>query len=241
MGDITAGTQPEVKEVTPEAKTPPAATPEKTVPESEYKNLQREISKREARIQELEKSHTSVVEIKDEVAKLREDNAALYDYVTAKLTQESETVPIKSKQDALRAEREARERDRISQDTIAAHQMAVNTLLKTAAINPEDEKLELARTYWKAGDFEKSVSEVRRIANEAKVSKDNTDLDTLVEERVRTGLDKALTDAGLKKFPSGQPSGQSGDYKELRQRYIENPRDPEVRKKWLAIRNSVNK
>lgn len=232
MGDITKGL-----EVTPEAK---VETPEKKfVPEEDYKNLQREVSKRETRIRELEAGNSSVIEIRDESAKLREDIAALYDYVATKLTSETGTeAPIKSKQDALRTERETRERERISQSAVAVHQSTITNLLAESGIDKDDSKLELARAYWKAGDVEKSVSEVRRVTGETKASKDTTNIDALVEERVNARVEKALTDAGLKKFPGGQPAGQSANYKELRQKYIDNPYDKEVREKWLKVRNS---
>ena len=231
MGDITKG----LKEVTPEVKAEVKAveekveTPEKVVTFKEYQDLQREVSKRETRIRELEEGHASVREIREEVAKLREEQAGLYDYVASKLTQDEVVKP--NKLDALRAERQ-------TQSVVSQHRAEVDNLLKDSGIDPNDAKLELARAYWKAGDFEKSKSEVRRVSNEAKVSKDTTNIDALVEERVNARVEKALTDAGLKKFPGGQPAGQSENYKELRQKYIDNPYDREVREKWLKVRNS---
>ena len=220
-------------EVTPKvevkAEEPKVETPEKKfVPEEEYKNLQREVSKREARIRELEESHASVKEIKEELAKLREDNASLYDYVAGKLTQD-ETAEKPNKLDALRAERQ-------TQTVVGQHRAVVDNLLKDSGIDPNDAKLELARAYWKAGDLEKSVSEVRRVTSEAKVSKDTTNIDALVEERVNARVEKALTDAGLKKFPGGQPPGQADNYNDIRDAYIKNSSDPNIAARYHEAR-----
>lgn len=203
---------PETTEDTPQTPVaePKEVTPEvKTVPMEQYQGLQRQIAKHQERIKELEATHASMSEIREEVAKLREDNASLYDFVAGKLPSETEPVePIKpaSRQEALKAERAKREEDtrnrRVEQELAGEIQQLVNN----AKLDANDEKLSQARLYWSQGRHTEAVQEVRKVTGNIK-EEPKVDIEARITQEVEKRLNEALAKSGLMRFPSGEGSG----------------------------------
>ncbi len=200
----------EVATNTTEATAPVTTTPApaaETVSSAEYKKLQREISKRDTAIRELETKASNISSLTELVNQLRLEQAELYDHVLGNTLVENQTTSETSRLAKIKGEQEKGKSTMTEQQYLKKAIEDIKDMVKDHELEYEDPKIqECIKESSGPADATRRLNKLFVKLHKEEVSKIQKEVDETVQTKLR--------ESGVYKVDTGTASGSTRTFKE---------------------------